>query len=79
MRIPLPILCVSASIILTSLGCGEPGGDFLAEVPDIPPLPLGSDAELLKVPEDNPVTPEKVALGWQLFYDSRLSVDNTIR
>ena len=36
------------------------------------------DAELLKVPEDNPVTPEKVALGWQLFYDSRLSVDNTI-
>ena len=32
MRIPLPILCVSASIILTSLGCGEPGGDFLAEV-----------------------------------------------
>ncbi len=78
MRIPFRIRCVSASIILASLGCGEGRGGFQAEVPEIPPLPLGLDAELLKVPDDNPITPEKVALGWQLFYDSRLSVDNTI-
>ena len=78
MRTPLPILCVSASLMLTSLGCGEQGIGFQAEIPEIPPLPLGLDAELLKVPDGNPITPEKVALGWQLFYDSRLSVDNTI-
>ncbi len=78
MRIPFPMCYVIASILLTSLGCGGGGRDFQAEVPEIPPLPLGLDAELLQVPDDNPITPEKVALGWQLFYDSRLSVDNTI-
>ena len=29
-------------------------------------------------PEDNPTTPEKVALGEKLFFDPRLSIDNTI-
>ena len=46
MRTPLPILYVSASLMLTSLGCGEQGIGFQAEVPEIPPLPLGLDAEL---------------------------------
>ena len=78
MRIPFPMCYVSAYILLTSLGCGGEGRGFQAEVPEVPPLPLGLDAELLQVPDDNPITPEKVALGWQLFYDSRLSVDNTI-
>lgn len=32
----------------------------------------------LKIPADNPMTPEKVALGKQLFFDKRLSIDNTI-
>ena len=71
MRIPFPMWHVGACILLTSLGCGEQGRDFQAEVPELPPLPLGLDAELLRVPDDNPITPEKVALGWQLFYDSR--------
>lgn len=35
-------------------------------------VPVGLESELLKIPEDNPLTPEKVALGWQLFYDPRL-------
>jgi len=30
------------------------------------------------VPEDNPTTPEKVALGKKLYFDKRLSADNTI-
>ncbi|KIQ55595.1 cytochrome-c peroxidase [Meiothermus taiwanensis] len=30
------------------------------------------------IPEDNPQTPAKVALGRKLFYDTRLSKDNTI-
>ncbi len=32
----------------------------------------------LPVPSDNPQTPAKIALGRQLFYDARLSADNTI-
>lgn len=35
----------------------------------LPPVPL---------PEDNPITQEKVALGRKLFYDRRLSFNNTL-
>ena len=31
----------------------------------------------MQIPADNPMTPEKVALGRQLFFDKRLSVDGT--
>lgn len=31
----------------------------------------------LKIPEDNPQTPDKIALGQQLFFDARLSVDGS--
>jgi len=39
--------------------------------------PLGLDL-YLPVPEDNPVTKEKVALGRKLFFDWRLSRDGSI-
>ncbi len=38
--------------------------------------PLG--LEPLKVPQDNPQTPEKIALGKQLYFDKRLSKDDTV-
>jgi cytochrome c peroxidase len=43
-------------------------------------LPKGLPADLFAqlVPKDNPLTAEKVALGEKLFFDKRLSVDNTI-
>ncbi len=40
-------------------------------------IPLGLDL-YLPVPEDNPMTQEKVALGRQLFLDRRLSRDGSI-
>lgn len=44
--------------------------DFVIEVPaGLPPVPF---------PADNPPTPEKIALGKQLYFDKRLSRDNTI-
>ncbi len=39
-------------------------------------IPLGLDRGLL-APPDNPVTPEKAALGRRLFDDRRLSVDQS--
>ncbi|MFQ5778879.1 MAG: cytochrome-c peroxidase, partial [Terriglobia bacterium] len=33
--------------------------------------------EAMKIPADNPMTPAKVALGKQLFYDQRLSGDGS--
>jgi cytochrome c peroxidase len=43
---------------------------------DGPKVPLG----LTKIiwPKDNPYTPEKAELGWLLYFDKRLSVDETI-
>lgn len=42
---------------------------------ELPPAP--SEFPELKIPEDNPQTPEKIALGHQLFFDARLSVDGS--
>ena len=46
-----------------------------AEKVEIPPAP-GQFPDL-KIPEDNPQSPDKVALGHQLFFDARLSVDGS--
>jgi cytochrome c peroxidase len=46
--------------------------------PEILPLPEPlSTYEPMTIPEDNQMTPEKVALGRQLFFDKRLSGDQT--
>ena len=42
---------------------------------ELPPAPV--DFPGLKFPKDNPASPEKVALGHQLFFDPRLSVDGS--
>jgi len=43
---------------------------------ELPAIPLGLDP--LPVPENNPMTPEKVELGKMLYFDVRLSKDGTI-
>jgi cytochrome c peroxidase len=46
--------------------------------PEIEPLPKPlATYEPMTIPPDNPMTPEKVALGKQLFFDERLSVDGS--
>lgn len=46
--------------------------------PEIQPLPAGlATYEAMTIPADNPMTPEKVALGRQLFFDERLSIDGS--
>lgn len=58
----LPIL-----LNLPGPGWGHAAG--LAEIGLLPPLPI---------PEDNPMTPEKVELGKRLFFDPRLSGDGSL-
>ena len=41
-------------------------------------IPLGLDENLAVVPEDNPLTKEKIELGKLLFFDKRLSKNDTI-
>ncbi len=46
--------------------------------PEIQPIPPGLPTyEAMVIPADNPMTPEKVALGRQLFFDERLSIDGS--
>ena len=50
-------------------------GEF---TPEIQPLPAQlTTYEPMTIPADNPMTPEKVALGRQLFFDDRLSIDGS--
>jgi len=53
----------------------------------LPLVAVGADKDSLKVPlglkpvpvpVDNPLTPEKVELGKQLYFDPRLSCDDTV-
>jgi cytochrome c peroxidase len=41
-------------------------------------IPPGLDVFALRIPADNPITPEKVELGRLLFFDRALSNDNTV-
>ncbi len=41
-------------------------------------VPLGLDADRMEIPTDNPLTSAKIELGKFLFFDPRLSVDDTV-
>lgn len=59
---------IASSFIMSATsnaGDGKPKRKLLVPLPETVPTP-----------EDNPATPEKVALGKQLFFDPRLSGDN---
>jgi cytochrome c peroxidase len=53
----------------------EEAAEFKPEILPLPPML--STYEPMAIPEDNPMTAEKVALGRQLFFDKRLSGDGS--
>jgi cytochrome c peroxidase len=62
--------------MLLSIGCRGPGNDKpIGKVVTIEP-PLGLPQ--VPIPADNPPTRETIALGRKLFYDPRLSKNNTL-
>jgi cytochrome c peroxidase len=67
-RLVLPTKLLIAGLILLSSAVAADG--------DLPKLPLG--LKPVPIPADNPMTPEKVALGKQLYFDPRLSCDDTV-
>lgn len=72
-------LLLFALICAIAAACGnnsvETGSGFK---PELEPLPAQlSTYEPMTIPADNPLTQEKVALGKQLFFDERLSVDGS--
>jgi cytochrome c peroxidase len=67
------VLTVLATAVLTG-GLGEQPSSADNADP-LKPLPLPA---AVSWPDDNPATPEKIALGKQLFFDPRLSGDNSM-
>jgi cytochrome c peroxidase len=72
-RISVSLLVAAAS--LGSTGCHSHDDNPIGK-PITISVPLGLPP--LSVPKDNPVTAESIALGRKLFYDTRLSRDNTV-
>lgn len=73
---------LAAGLFAVLAGCQAPVQETAPEsaafTPEIRPLPSHPPAfEEMTVPADNPMTPENVALGRQLFFDARLSGDGT--
>ena len=70
-------LAVIVILFAASVLACEKGGTAEFK-PEILPLPTPlARYEAMEVPADNPTTPEKAALGRQLFFDKRLSGDES--
>lgn len=68
------VLCLVA--LAAAMGCSRQGSTGFT--PEIKPLPKQlATYQPMVIPADNPLTPEKAALGRQLFFDERLSGDGT--
>jgi cytochrome c peroxidase len=68
----------SATVTSTASGSAAASAKPLPPMPKADPLPAAPKyAPEMKVPADNPLTPEKVSLGKQLFFDKTLSKDGS--
>lgn len=78
-RVKVAACLIAIGMLAFSLGaCGKTGGPEPEFKPEIKPIPPQlSTYEPMAIPADNPLSPEKVALGRQLFFDERLSVDGS--
>jgi cytochrome c peroxidase len=77
LRLGYPIVGILLTIAMLIAGCNR-RSEPVGFQPEILPLPQQlTTYEPMPIPEDNPLTPEKVALGRQLFFDERLSGDGT--
>ncbi|MEO8382003.1 MAG: cytochrome c peroxidase [Acidobacteriota bacterium] len=76
MRFSTPLL-LTATLILTA--CSGPERAVPPPAAAVPPFqpPVLAHFEPMRIPDTNPLTAEKVALGRQLFSDPRLSSDGT--
>src|ERR1044071_2021975 len=66
------LLAIILPVFVKAVEATSPQFDF--------PLPLGISFEVWSyyVPKDNALTPAKVELGRQLFFDKRLSADGSV-
>jgi cytochrome c peroxidase len=66
------------SVALIAILSTIPLGSYTESYADEYQLAIPAGLKKLRVPRDNPLSAEKVDLGKQLFFDGRLSQDNTV-
>ena len=71
-----PLLGLVGGILL--LIGGVMGAQAASQEVYEPEIPLGLDEEGFHVPKDNPLTKNKIELGHLLFFDKRISENNTV-
>ena len=71
----LSLFLLSLPLFAITLFIGCRGDAFTPEIQSLPAQL--TTYEPMSIPGDNPLTPEKVALGRQLFFDERLSIDGS--
>src|SRR5262249_47475761 len=64
-------------VALTALSFATSNSESRTPNPELNRIPLGLPAPL-PVPENNPLTSEKIELGRRLFFDRHLSPNNTM-
>jgi len=77
-RFPLLLSTVLLVCLATTAVAAEGGGETLKSGTFSLELPLGLQADAAYIPDDNPMTQAKIDLGKLLYFDPRLSKDNTI-
>src|SRR5262245_11938366 len=68
-RMALGLASLGIALTLATAGTGRTQNE-------VPAVPLG--LEPIPWPQDNPYSPEKAELGRLLYFDKRLSVDQTV-
>jgi len=78
MSLRVALVAVVATVFLV-WACSSPEPRFEVPWVELPADPAQYDPiksyDYMPIPEDNPLTWEKASLGWQLYYDPRLSGD----
>jgi cytochrome c peroxidase len=75
--VALTLMVSPAALMLGCLGASGPAGT-LAKPKPLHQIGAPDGATRAAIPPDNPQTPEKIALGQKLFFDGRLSADETV-
>ncbi|HEY6804873.1 MAG TPA: cytochrome c peroxidase [Pyrinomonadaceae bacterium] len=73
------IKLLALTLLLIAIGCNKNVSRSTNKLtPELKPLSKAlAGYEAMSIPDDNPMSPDKVALGRQLFFDERLSGDGT--
>ena len=76
--LPIPVLLLAAAVLAADVPSTKPSGESLTSGTYVLKLPLGLQAGSAYIPDDNPLSAEKIELGRLLYFDPRFSKDESL-